>query len=660
MSFNEIRWRVGSEVRDALDRCRFSKGLYPDVFDVMSKSETANFHLGFRVTDMKLGAWAGASAQDYEKTWYKDLIDKADKIVHHRLSFFNLEDKFLGDPIEWNCDHSAGIKSSMKLIQSVDYRNFAVNGDCKLVWEPSRHHHLVVLATAYRAGGDIKYAQAVIEQLGSWLDQCPFGRGMNWKSPMELGIRLINWVWALDLIHESGLFEGEFRSRVLHTVYLHLWEIARKYSRFSSANNHLIGEAAGVFIAASYFHYLNNSGQWKKEAKDILEREIINQIYPDGCDREHAFGYQLFVLQFFIIALRVAHLTGTDFSAQYQDRIEKMLEFIGLMTDGGGSLPIVGDADDGYVLDLGCDRMDTESLLSIGTVVFGRSDFKEWSGGYRESTWWLLGSSSRETYKKIPVSGQYRNLQSRSFEESGYYILQSGAKETYDRISVLFDCAELGYKSIAGHGHADALSFTLRVFGSDVFVDSGTYDYFTYPEWRKYFRSTRAHNTVVIDGADQSVMLGPFMWGQRAKAKCLKWEPNDQGGTVIGEHDGYTRLDDPVIHRREMHLDGASGVLLIRDEIMAQGSHAVEVYFHLSEHCRLSKLESNTATTDINDGIVFLELDPAFTVTTLKGSENPLGGWISRGYHQKVPSTTIVGRSVSNGNTLFLCRVRIR
>jgi hypothetical protein len=103
---------------------------------------------------------------------------------------------------------------------------------------------------------------------------------------MELSIRLINWVWAIDLIQESGLFAGGFRARVLRSLYMHLWEITRKYSRGSSANNHLIGEAAGVFVATSYFQNLPNGKVWRKQSKDILEREIISQTYPDGCGRE--------------------------------------------------------------------------------------------------------------------------------------------------------------------------------------------------------------------------------------------------------------------------------------------------------------------------------------------------------------------------------------
>ena len=129
-----------------------------------------------------------------------------------------------------------------------------------------------------------------MEQLDGWMRRNPFGMGMNWRSPMEMAIRLINWVWAIDLIREAGLIKGEFRGRLLNAVYRHLWDIARKFSRGSSANNHLIGEAAGVFIGAGYFRNLKKAGKWRAKGRKILLAEVETQTFPDGGNREQAIG----------------------------------------------------------------------------------------------------------------------------------------------------------------------------------------------------------------------------------------------------------------------------------------------------------------------------------------------------------------------------------
>lgn len=651
MSPAEIGWRIKSLLRDAADRYRIALGLVPS--PVIGDAEPA-----FRVTDMPVGAWESVQTGRNEAAWRERLMREADEIAGHRFSFFDLRRHDMGDPIDWNRDHASNRPAPMHYAQSIDYRDFRVAGDCKLVWEPNRHHQLVVLGRAYRATGDLRYARAVVEQLDSWLEQNPFGKGMNWRSPLELGIRLINWVWAIDLIRESGLVSGEFRRRLLRAVYLHCWENTRKYSRGSSANNHLVGEAAGVYVSCAYFQELPGAARWRAESRTILLREIRAQTYADGCTREQALGYEFFVLQFYLFSGLVGNKIGEDFPREYWSQIEKMLEFLGRLAEGGDALPLFGDCDDGYVLNLGSAPHDTRALLCIGAVLSGRRDFRSWAGAWHEPAHWLFGDAGRERFDAIPTLPP-GTLESRRFAESGYFLLQSGATESLERVSVFFDCGELGLGSIAAHGHADALGFSLRAFGTDVLVDPGTYDYFTYPAWRNYFRSTRAHNCLVVDDADQSQMLGPFMWGARATARCTRWQPRDGGGTVAGEHDGYRRLTDPVLHRRTLDLDGATGVLTINDEIEARGRHAIALHFHLSEHCTVTDVYQNRCEIAVAGGRVVLELDPALAMELLTGSEQPIMGWVSRGYHRKVPSTTVIGRVTSQGNAAFTCRVSI-
>ncbi|MBM4149927.1 MAG: hypothetical protein FJ224_12925, partial [Lentisphaerae bacterium] len=202
-------------------------------------------------------------------------------------------------------------------------------------------------------------------------------------------------------------------------------------------------------------------------------------------------------------------------------------------------------------------------------------------------------------------------------------------------------------------------SFTLRAFGRDVLVDPGTYDYFSYPQWRRYFRSTAAHNTVVVDSQNQSEMLGPFLWGRKARAHCLCWEPSEHGGRVVGEHDGYTCLKDPVVHRRTIELNGPQRTLVVRDDILARQRHEIAVVFHLAERCRVTTTGRNRFRIDVGPGTVEIELDSALQVELFQGSEDPLWGWVSRGYHRKEASTTLVGRGAEEGDISLVCRIRI-
>jgi hypothetical protein len=216
MSTQEITWRVRSLSAALLEHTRVKMNIVAAPTFQAGYQEQAPFSPPFRV-------FVGDIKQ-FNAQWRPALLTKAEQILQHKLSYFNLHDLDLETPINWHKDHATGQQTSLAAIMSVNYRDIKKNGDCKLVWEPNRHHQFVVLARAYQVTGDLKYAQGVISQITSWLDANPYGYGMNWKNPLELGIRIINWVWAIDLILDSGLFSGEFKIRAYYIVSTYIVE----------------------------------------------------------------------------------------------------------------------------------------------------------------------------------------------------------------------------------------------------------------------------------------------------------------------------------------------------------------------------------------------------------------------------------------------------
>ncbi|WP_159441337.1 heparinase II/III family protein [Desulfopila aestuarii] len=649
MSPREVFWRLGNKCTDLKDAYAIRHGKFPTVQDAIGSENGQSFTPQFRLS-LHSPDEDRHNCSQFNWSWAEHLLTKANLILENKLTYFHLQEHDHGDPIQWNRDHGSDIAAPLDLSMKIDYRDVQEAGDCKLVWEPNRHQHLVVLGRAYRVSGQRKYAEAVQEHFESWLDQCPYGYGMNWRSPMELSIRLVNWVWALDLTLESGIFNGEFRDRILHSVYLHLHDVTRKYSKGSSANNHLIGEAAGVFIATSYFSQLKNVKEWQKQSYEILCREIELQTFADGCNKELALEYQFFVLQFFLICGIVGKWCGKDFPQRYWDNLEKQLLFIGRLQEGGGSPIFYGDADDGYVLNLGDSHTDPRPLLGIGALLFHNSQLKAWAPEYSETLYWLFGASGYERFKAIDTFSVNKRIFSHQFPDSGFYMLQSGNRDCDDHISVLFDCGPLGFGAIAAHGHADALSFTLKAFNEDILVDPGTYDYFTYPELRRYFKSTIAHNTIEVDGVDQSVVLGLFLWGKRAESECLSWQPEQNGGLVKGQQNGYMRLKDPVLHYRTLHLDGDNRILRITDEIICKSKHTLRLPFHFAPNCILEQIDSTRYHFSGLNGSGSICLDPRVSIEIYKGNLNPPLGWCSNGYHRKQPSPTLLARVEINGN----------
>jgi hypothetical protein len=655
MSPAEIGWRGRSALGGARDRLRFALRLNPSLL-TPGRHSLGEVRGAAALCALAPGAWGTAAPASLEGKWATALIAHADDIAAHRFSFLNLDRVDLGKPMDWNRDHETGTASPRGFAGSIDYRNPRVAGDAKLVWEPNRHLHLPVLGRAYRATGDTRYVRAALDQLDSWMQQCPVGSGMNWRSPLELAIRAINWTWFITLAEPSGLIAGDARARLLHALDLHVQEIARKYSRGSSANNHRIGEAAGVFIATSCFAGLTGAAALRDASRQILVEEIAAQHHPDGGNREQAFGYHLFVLQFLLFARFVASRTGQTMPVAFDERLRQSIGFAEALLEGGPA-PLYGDADEGYVLDLGGRSAGGPEIVAAGRTSLGLPlrDFER----SLEPVQWLM-PERQQASPILQNTDPAPPLASQAFAETGLYLLQWGRPGDLDSASVTFDCGDLGFGAIAAHGHADALGVTLRAFGRDVLVDPGTYDYFRYPAWRDYFRSTRAHNTVAVDDRDQSVMLGPFMWGQRAHSRCLEWTAEATRARVVGEHDGYGRLTDPVLHRRAVEMDARTRTFDITDRLLMERPHRIALFFHTAEDARVTRAGDRDFVLEVDGGSVALRLDPQLTVQTFEGSDAPIGGWVSRGYHRKSPSVTIAGTVTARGPLVLRSRIRVQ
>lgn len=651
MSPGEIAWRIGAKLRQPVDRMLLKRRQRPMP---MSHVVDGPFEMPARC----VLADAGDRATERAANWREAVIRQADGVLDHRLRLFDLGFHPLGESINWNYEYKAKRQTPTGFSADIDYRDHAEAGDCKFVWELSRHHHLVVLGRAFALTRDERYASGVVEQIESWMKQCPYGTGMNWRSPLELGIRLINWACAMELLRGSTAVTRAFLESWLPVVRLHLWEIARNYSRYSSANNHLIGEAAGVYVASRCFPMLRGARAWGEESKALLIREIERQTSDDGGNREQAFGYHLFVTQFFLFAGLSGRNTADDFPAEYWRRLERMFLFAAAFLEGGYP-PMYGDADDGYVLDLGNGPHDAAPLMAVGATLFERPELAAVAGGYSEAAWWTCGDEGGTQFERIAKRNENETFISRALSQTGYWLLQCGDRSSHDRISLTFDCGPLGYQSIAAHGHADALSVTLRIGGRDILVDPGTYDYFSHGDWRDYFRSTAAHNTLELDGLDQSEPLGRFLWGRRAEAKCVEWTDKPDETIVAGEHDGYQRLSSPAVHKRRVRLDKKDRVVEIRDEVVGDGEHEVKISLHFGEECEVGPAKEGRFRVCYGRSFLEVEIDPRMAVTCFRGSLEPKMGWMSRGYHRKCASTTVIGRIRSTNGLTLMTRINV-
>ena len=280
---------------------------------------------------------------------------------------------------DWFCDPVTGRRSSPdRYAFRINHRSEEQTGNVKQVWEISRLQHLTLLATAWFVSGDDEYARRVADQLRSWWRENPFLSGIHWTNGIEVGIRLISLVWIRRLLDDwpgvTGLFEDD--TLAVQQIRWHQQYLAAFRSRGSSANNHVIAEAAGQFVACCAFPWFPESERWLRNSARLLERELLRNTFPSGIGRELASDYQRFVAELGLVAAVEAEAAGRPLSTAVWQRLCAMIDSAAALVDQRLRPPRQGDGDDGRALLLDAPEPDSwASLLALGDALFGRLDW---------------------------------------------------------------------------------------------------------------------------------------------------------------------------------------------------------------------------------------------------------------------------------------------
>ena len=574
-----------------------------------------------------------------------NLLATADRLMAGHAEYFGVQRDDMVAP-DWSLDPKTGRRAPADVYAfDVPYRNEDAVGDVKQLWEPSRHQHLTVLAAAYALTGDDAYAHRVADHLKSWWAANPPMRGVHWISGIELGIRLLSWVWVRRLLDGwSGapdLFEHN--PEAVHQIHAHQRWLAAFPSRGSSANNHVIAEDAGRLAAACAFDWFAESAGWRADALASLDLQLRRNTFPSGINRELASEYHGLVLELGLAAAAEVQAAGLAVPATTWRVLLRMTDALAAVVDDKLHPPRQGDGDDGYGLVVdGTATPRWASLLATGDAVFGRRDWWPRSRTVDVRTPLLAAMVGR------PVVPDARPISRRShFADAGMTLMRSGA------IWCRCDAGPHGFQSIAAHAHADALSVEVRHGGVDVLADPGTYCYHGEPAWRSYFRSTRAHNTLELGGVDQSGSGGPFLWTRHAQSRLLALTQDGEGVTRWqAEHNGYAPL---ATHRRTVELDGT--LLRITDQIAAEEPQEGLLSFHLGPQVSV-ELDGARALMRWPGNSAQLTLPASLSWTAHRGETEPPLGWFSPGFGRREPAVTLVGRGLIQPSTALHTTLR--
>ncbi len=261
---------------------------------------------------------------------------------------------------DWHLDPVTGDRwPADEFCFDIPYRHADAFGDVKNVWELSRLQYLQPLAAYARIAEDSEATRLCLDHLVSWIDENPAFRGVNWPSMIEVAFRIISMSVITTLLGDH--MNDAQRRKVAGSLYQHGWWIARFPSKYSSGNNHLVAEAAALYVLGSLMPHLPGADRWRIYGQRELERAAENQIASDGVGREQSPAYLALTLEWLLLSGDLGRRTGKPFSSTFWQRISRAGEFLKWMTDSGGHQPHIGDDDDSHVFGNGMrDRTDSQ------------------------------------------------------------------------------------------------------------------------------------------------------------------------------------------------------------------------------------------------------------------------------------------------------------
>ena len=425
--------------------------------------------------------------------------------------------------------------------------------DNEWVWQLNRMGFWDSLAQAYWHTGDEKYAKEWAYQLTDWVRKNPRDKEHDyaWRS-IEAGIRGYAWTSLFQHFIDAPSFTPEVLVAFLNTCFEHADFLMSKYT---AKSNWGLMEAEGMAFIAFLFPEFKDAGKWKTEAIRRLNIEIDNQVYPDGHQRELAIGYHVGCIGWFDRTLDMAKLNGIEdaFPASYRLTVEKMCEVPMKLGLPDGSNTQFGDS-------------------WKGNPGANWSNLKRWAEKYNRPDFLYVATEGKEGVKPKETAFAYK--------ESGLYSMRSGWDK--NAVCLILKCGPDG----GGHCQPDNGTFELYAGGRHLMPDAGSYIYSGDPENRAWFRQTKVHQTLTLDG--KNTVYAP---------KLLHWQTGDALDVLVVENVSYPNLT----HRRAVFFVDKAYFIIV-DEAIGEGTGEVDIHFQFTPCKARFDYNTLTAQTDFDDG----------------------------------------------------------
>ncbi len=521
------------------------------------------------------------------------IAQAANRIVMGNYHFLGVEIKSEPMP-KWHKDYMSDYEWPLLPYHRIR-RVTPDRAEIKNPWELSSFFHLFPVAVAFRQTGNAGYRKFVEDQIAEWKESNPCPFGVNWCNPMSVALRAI---LVVEIVCALEGADGENHS--INGMDSFLWEhllfLANHLENLGAfPGNHYVADLAGLLWSGLYFSQKNKVVRYiRRMAIRRLETEIRRQVQDDGMNYEGSLGYHRLVTELFLYSCILTGKNNIEMSISFTDRLASMLQVLHDFTLPDGNQPLIGDNDDcrlfwgqDYFTDK---RLNAGYLLHVGAAFFNKAQWRQENAEARQIGDWIFGldRSSRRSDESASFVGENKSV---SLKSSQFFISKK------DRDCLVVNCNHPG-KPGSGHSHNDTLSFLLCFDGTEIFTDPGTYVYTRDLAMRNLFRSTGFHNVVCVNDEEQWPIpeTFPFFLPKKIAPRVLVCKSNGEEDFFEGEHYGYLRLPEKIVHRRSYRYKKKRGELFIRDRIFSasedggNGKRArLGTFFHVSRNVLIER-----------------------------------------------------------------------
>lgn len=599
--------------------------------------------------------------KDYEG--FKGLKLDGDSLLEYYRSRKNPKYLFsIEDAEKYNCD--AIFKEAEKTMNhdifgwkfdgEIDYLfnpTTETSRDNEWSWSLFRTIYWQPLARAYAVNKDEKYFREFIHEMKQFNEVWPADKyiedhtfevktpfpGHAWRT-IESGIRIYTtWLPCFEIFRHSKEWKCEDLAEFLLAIRNHALFLMGHYSNHDRSSNWLSMEASALYQIGVMFPEFSEAKEWRDTGYERVMHEVMYCFSDSGVHMEKTPIYHLVAAIAFMQAIRISEINGIVIAPYAKEIITRAAEYVMSLIKPDLSTPMIGDADRD---DLTTVRSDT-SIYEGMNLSFFPDDLNELRAFFRYMYNWT-GKEEFLYFASLRHEGKAPEKLDWAFREEGIFVVRSNWSDSADYGLMHSVKLERGERSTHSHNDSGHVDVTLK--GEDILVDSGRFIYRSsiWKDWRAYFCSALAHNTLYVD--DHEMGEVPNVTRVRGVRAICNSFGEDKGVKVIDiSHNGYVFISDPVFHRRKLFILPNHKAVIV-DYVTGKGEEDHD--FRLSYNFNQGSLETG-------DGVVFktskgtefvfdFVSDVEFKRNHYYGSEEPKGGWISYGYPVKVPNHQLV------------------